>query len=114
VLLIRRGVAPYRGWWDIPGGYLEADEHPEDGARRELYEETGLRIRLERLLGVYVDRRERPHTLNLYYLARPVGGRERPSDDAAELRWFGRHELPRSIAYPGHARSVLRDWSRIS
>jgi ADP-ribose pyrophosphatase YjhB (NUDIX family) len=112
LLLVRRGVAPYRGWWDIPGGYLEADEHPVAGARREIREETGLRIRIRRLLGVYLDRRERPHTLNFYYLAAAIGGRERPSDDAVELAWFGPRELPRRIAYGGHARAVLADWRR--
>jgi 8-oxo-dGTP diphosphatase len=112
VLLVRRGIAPYRGWWDIPGGYLESDEHPEAGARRELLEETGLRVRLRGLLGVYVDRRIRPHSLNFYYLAEASGGRERASDDAVELGWFGPRELPARIAYPGHAGAVLADWRR--
>ncbi|TMD60400.1 MAG: NUDIX hydrolase [Chloroflexi bacterium] len=112
VLLVKRGVTPYRGWWDIPGGYLEADEHPEAGARRELREETGLRVRLRGLLGVYVDRQIRPHSLNFYYLAEVSGGRERASDDAVELGWFGPGELPARIAYPGHAKAVLADWRR--
>lgn len=112
VLLVRRAVSPYKGWWDIPGGYLEADERPADAARRELREETGLRVRLTRLLGIYVDRRARPRTLNHYYLAEPMGGRERPGDDAQEVGWFERGALPRRIAYPGHARRVLRDWER--
>jgi ADP-ribose pyrophosphatase YjhB (NUDIX family) len=114
VLLVRRGVAPYRGWWDIPGGYLEADEHPEAGARRELREETGLRVRLGRLLGVYLDRHVRPTTLNFYYLAAVIGGRERPADEAMALGWFAADEVPRRIAYPGHARRVLADWRRAS
>jgi ADP-ribose pyrophosphatase YjhB (NUDIX family) len=112
VLLARRAVPPYRGWWDIPGGFLEADEHPEDGARREVHEETGLRVRLLRLLGVYLDRYEGVRVLTFYYVARPVGGRERPADDAAELRWFAPEELPRQIAFPGHVRRVLADWRR--
>lgn len=112
VLLARRAVPPYEGWWDIPGGFLEADEHPEDGARREVYEETGLRVRLLGLLGVYLDHYAGSRVLTLYYLARPVGGRERPADDAAELRWFTPDELPRRIAFPGHVRRVLADWQR--
>lgn len=112
VLLVRRSIAPYRGWWDIPGGFLEADEHPARGAAREVREETGLRIRLGELLGVYLDRYGEVRTLNLYYLARAAGGRERPADDAGELGWFGPDELPRRIAYPGHARRVLADWRR--
>ncbi len=75
---------------------------------REVREETGLRIRLGALLGVYLDRNAGGRTLNLYYLARRIGGRERAADDASELAWFGPDGLP--IAYPGHARRVLADW----
>lgn len=56
VLLARRGVEPYKGCWDVPGGFLESGEHPEQGAIRELREETGLNIRLNGLLGMYMDR----------------------------------------------------------
>lgn len=112
VLLVRRAIAPYRGWWDIPGGFLEANEHPESGAIREVREETGLRVRLAGLLGVYLDHYGAARVLNLYYLARPAGGRERPGDDAAEVRWFGPAELPARIAFPRHARRVLADWRR--
>jgi 8-oxo-dGTP diphosphatase len=114
LLLARRAVPPYKGWWDIPGGFLEADEHPEDGARREVHEETGLRVRILGLLGIYLDRYGGSPVMTLYYLARPVGGRERPADDAAELRWFARDELPRQIAFPGHVQKVLQDWLRIA
>ena len=44
VLLARRAIEPYRGMWDTPGGYLEEGEHPLDGLRRELLEETGLTV----------------------------------------------------------------------
>lgn len=110
VLLVRRERAPFKGQWDIPGGFLEADEAPEGGARREAREETGLRIAIDGLLGVYHDRNGEDHTINVYYLAHPTGGRERAGDDASELRWFAIDRLPRRIAFPGHTRAVLRDW----
>lgn len=44
VLLGKRAVDPHRGFWGVPGGNLEYDEHPADGAVRELREETGLRV----------------------------------------------------------------------
>jgi len=110
LLLVRRERAPFKGYWDIPGGFLEEDEHPRTGAAREAREETGLRIAVDELLGVYHDRSGDTYTLNLYYRAHVLGGRERAGDDADELRWFGRHELPTRIAFPGHARGVLRDW----
>jgi ADP-ribose pyrophosphatase YjhB (NUDIX family) len=112
LLLVRRERAPFKGYWDIPGGFLEEDEHPRTGAVREAREETGLRIAVDELLGVYHDRSGDTYTLNLYYRAHVIGGRERAGDDADQLRWFGKRELPRRIAFPGHAKHVLRDWLR--
>ena len=98
VLLARRAAAPYQGFWDIPGGFLEEGEHPIAGLRRELKEETGLEIEPERFLGIWMDRyggdSTAEATLNLYWTARVVGGEAAPADDVSELRWFERDELP--------------------
>mgnify|MGYP001582126323 CR=1 FL=1 len=112
LLLVRRERAPYKGSWDIPGGFLEQDEHPRKGALREAREETGLRIALDALLGVYQDKNGGDHTLNLYYKAHVTGGREIAGDDADDLRWFAPRDIPTRIAFPGHARAVMRDWRR--
>ncbi len=112
LLLVRRRIDPYRGWWDIPGGFLEEDEHPREGAVREAREETGLRIAIDELVGVYLDRSGDYYTLNLAYRTHVVAGRERAGDDADALAWFAPRELPKRIAYPGHARQVLREWVR--
>ena len=98
VLLARRAAAPYQGFWDIPGGFLEEGEHPIAGLRRELKEETGLEIEPERFLGIWMDRyggdSTAEATLNLYWTARVVGGEAAPADDVSELRWFDRDDLP--------------------
>jgi ADP-ribose pyrophosphatase YjhB (NUDIX family) len=98
VLLTRRAFEPFKGFWDIPGGFLEEGEDPRDGLRRELREETGLEVEPERFLGVWMDRyggdSTAEATLNLYWIARVVGGRPAPADDVSELRWFSRAELP--------------------
>jgi len=112
VLFVRRGRAPYEGYWDIPGGFLEAEEAPEDGAVREAREETGLRVRVDELIGVYHDKNSDDYTFNAYYRAHPVGGRERAGDDADEMRWFPLRSIPRRLAFPGHTRAVMRDWRR--
>jgi 8-oxo-dGTP pyrophosphatase MutT (NUDIX family) len=66
------------------------------------------------LFGIYVGRYSYDdggdYCLNIYYLARVVGGNERPSDDAADLAWFAPDELPRAIAFD-HAPQVLADWA---
>jgi ADP-ribose pyrophosphatase YjhB (NUDIX family) len=113
LLLVKRAIQPFLGYWDIPGGFLEEDEHPETGAIREALEETGLKVRLTDLFGFYVDRYgdEGDYCLNIYFLAEVVGGQERPADDAAELAWFAPNELPEQIAFD-HAREVLDDWAQ--
>ncbi len=112
VLLVRRAVEPFRDHWDLPGGFLEAGEHPSDGAIREVAEETGLEVELLQELGTYIDTygTEGNHTLNHYYLAKIAGGTLGPADDAAELAWFGPRELPEPIAFP-HLREVLEKWA---
>jgi 8-oxo-dGTP diphosphatase len=116
LLLIRRGIEPYKGYWDIPGGFLGPGEHPEDGARREILEETGLTVWLGELLGIWMDTygpgEEAEYTLNCYYLATPVEGHERAADDACELGWFAPDELPEEIAFGGQAIAVLEAWKR--
>ena len=96
VLLIERGLGPFRGRWAFPGGFLKMDEAAEQGALRELEEETGL-------TGAYIkqfhtftdperDPRERVITIAYYALVRirDVKG----GDDAARAQWFGLDEVP--------------------
>jgi 8-oxo-dGTP diphosphatase len=100
VLLARRAHAPFAGYWDLPGGFLEEGEHPLDALRRELREETGLDVEPVRFLGVWTDwytdgaRDGATATLNLYWTARIVGGEPVAADDVSELRWFPPEELP--------------------
>ena len=96
VLLVRRGLEPYKGDWAFPGGFLKTSETAREGALRELKEETTLETSAIRELGVFsdVDRdpRERVITIAYYALIKPsevVGG-----DDAEEARWFPVNELP--------------------
>ena len=96
VLLVRRGMDPYKGGWAFPGGFLKLDETAKDGALRELWEETSLETSAIRELGVFsaVDRdpRERVITIAYYALIKPsgvIGG-----DDADEAAWFPIQKLP--------------------
>lgn len=96
VLLGRRGIEPERGCWDLPGGFCEADETPEDCAMRELLEETGCRIELASFLAHVIDTYgdDGDHTLNVLFIARIVEGTPTPADDVDELRWFALDALP--------------------
>jgi len=95
ILLGRRAYDPGLGRWDLPGGFLEEGEHPLDGLRRELLEETGLEIEPTVFFGAWMQEYAGRMVLCLTWLARAVGGGPAAGDDLVELRWFGPDELPR-------------------
>ena len=89
VLLIRRGHAPFKGKYALPGGFVEVGETVEDACRRELLEETGVKVRRLELLGVYSDPKRDPrgHACSVAYLARVGRATPRAGDDAAAAEW---------------------------
>lgn len=97
VLLIERGGEPYKGYWAFPGGFLEMDESAEEGARRELMEETGLTTGVVRQFHAFSapdrDPRERVLTIAFYSLVRM--SEVKGMDDARRAGWFPLHEVPR-------------------
>ena len=88
ILLIRRGRAPARDLWTLPGGRLERRETPGAGLRREMREETGLEVEVGPLVEVVEVVGEGFHYRILDYLVRVRGGELRAGDDAAEARWI--------------------------
>lgn len=108
VVLIKRKNEPFKGRWALPGGFVNYGERVEDAATREVKEETGLRVKLGKLAGVYSDPKRDPrgHTVSACYLAKRVGGRLRASSDAQEARIF-KHIPWRKLAFD-HAR-ILKD-----
>ena len=110
VLLVRRGIPPARGAWDVPGGFIEPGESAERAARREVREELGIAVRLERVLGTFPDvyGPKRVPTLNIYFVgsvARRAAARA--GDDAASFRWIPLRALPRRLAFKNN-RDALR------
>jgi len=112
VLLVRRRIDPERGKWHIPSGFVDAGEHPEEAARRELREETGLDVHIDGLFGVYTyDDDLRGAGIWLCYRGRVTGGTLQPADDVSEVGFFASTELPEEIAF-ATTTAVLRDWMR--
>jgi len=110
VLLARRANAPWKDGWGSPGGFCEAGEHPIETVEREVLEETGLRVRVDAYLGVWVDTyaddpgEPGATVINVaYYRATSIGGDESAFDRAevSELRWFAWDELPPNLVPPG-------------
>lgn len=107
IVLIKRGHPP--PGWALPGGFVEYGETVEAAAIREAHEETGLRVALTELFGVYSDpqRDPRRHTIAIVFIATasgtPVGG-----DDAVEAAVFQAESLPAPLAFD-HAK-ILADY----
>jgi len=98
VLLIERGLAPFKGCWALPGGFVHVDETLDAAARRELEEETGLKeVFLEQLYTfsrIDRDPRERVISVAYYALTKPADHATVASTDAADARWFAVNEVP--------------------
>ncbi|MEW6028970.1 MAG: NUDIX domain-containing protein [Chloroflexota bacterium] len=95
VLLVRRANDPFRGLWTLPAGFVDAGEDPAEAAARECLEETGLSVRVTRVLDVIAGR-EHPRGADfvIVYHAEAVGGEMFARDDADAADWFPRHDLP--------------------
>ena len=96
VLLVKRGLEPFKDSWALPGGFIRPNETVEEGAKRELFEETSLRAEYMEQIRVFSDPdrdpRQRVVTVPFFALVKHsegVGG-----DDAAEARWFPVDKVP--------------------
>ena len=111
VLLVRRAAVPRVGYWALPAGYMDADELPDEAVVREVAEETGITIRVLGLQGVaplagWSERRG----ILLLYAAEAVSGEITAADDASEVAWFGREDIPwAELAFESTAQ-FLREW----
>lgn len=92
VLVIRRDDNDH---WEAPGGVLELGESFEDGVRREVLEETGLVIAVERLTGVYKNLTH--GIVALVFRCRPAAGHIHPTAEAREVRWMTREQVESSM-----------------
>ena len=98
VLLIQRGLKPFKGRWALPGGFVRVEESLEDAARRELAEETGLKdIFLEQLYTFGApgrDPRERVVSVAYYALVSLAEHKPRAATDARQAAWFSVDAAP--------------------
>jgi 8-oxo-dGTP diphosphatase len=93
VLAIRRRD---NGRWEPPGGILELNETIEDGLKREVHEETGLDVEIDRLTGVYKNMTQR--IVALVFRCHPTNGTPRPTAEASEAAWLTRDDVRRRMS----------------
>ena len=96
ILLVQRGIDPYKGCWAFPGGFLKMDEDADTGAKRELKEETGFEAESITQFGTFtaVDRDPRERVITIAYMALVKEGGVKGGDDAADARWFPVSSVP--------------------
>ncbi len=106
LLLVRRNHEPALGRWAFPSGFVDAGEVVEAAAIREVFEETGVTIALDRLVGVYSE----PGNMVVFvaYAGHVVSGEAVAGDEAFELGWFGLDTLP-ELAFP-HDDQIVAEW----
>jgi len=111
ILLIRRRFEPFKGRWALPGGFVDDNETVEQAVEREALEETGLKVKVKKIIGVYSDpRRDRRGNITVAFLVKFVGGELGKGDEAEEVKWFKLDELP-PLAFD-HAK-IIKDAGRI-
>lgn len=107
IVLGRRNHEPMMGEWSFPSGYVDARERLEDAAVREVLEETGVSVRLLRLLGAFSTAGER--TIFIAYTGVVTGGELCAGDDCSEVGAFEPESLP-PLAFP-HDGEIVRAWA---
>ena len=106
LVMVKRGVEPQYGKWAFPSGYVDRGEVVEAAAIREVKEETGIDVELDKLIGVY-SLEGNPVVL-VVYSAHIVGGEVAVGHDALDVRTFALSELP-PLPFP-HDERILSDW----
>ena len=109
VILVKRKFEPFKGWWALPGGFVDVGETLEQAAIREAKEEISLDIHIKGFLGCYSepDRDPRMHVVSAVYVAEAKGV-PIAADDAATVGVFRMNDLPRALAFDH--RQILTDY----
>jgi 8-oxo-dGTP diphosphatase len=98
VLLIKRKKEPYKDYWALPGGFLEIEETPIEGAKRELIEETSLKIDVLKEVGTFgdIDRDPRGRTITIVFYTFIKNHQQvaKATSETAEVKWFSVKEIP--------------------
>lgn len=106
ILLTKRNHEPRMGCWSFPSGFVDAGEDVRAAAMREAFEETGIRVELRGLLGVYQEAGSR--VIYIAYAALAGDGEPVPDAESMEVRFFPFGELP-PLAFP-HDGEILNAW----
>lgn len=116
---MERGKDPLKGYWSLPGGVLETGEKLEEGIRREVREETGLKVETLSIFEIFErimrDANGRPeyHYVLIDYLCRPTGGRLRAASDVSGAAWVSEPDLGKYRLTEGTLEVVQRAFAKL-
>lgn len=111
VLLVKRAEGKYQGLWNLPGGFVDRGEPPEEAACRECLEETGLVVEVGSLMGIFSERGQ--VEIVLTYEAHVLSGRLEAGEEASDIGWFGQNDIPwGSLAFDSTRRSLKHLFER--
>ncbi|MFH1242830.1 MAG: NUDIX hydrolase [Pseudomonadota bacterium] len=111
ILLLKRGINPQKGKWVMPGGYVDRNEEVKAAAIRETQEESGLKISIGELVGVY----SYPGNLTvvIVYTSQYLAGELLPKDETLEAKWFPKEEIPWDKLAFQSTMDALKDYCKI-
>jgi ADP-ribose pyrophosphatase YjhB (NUDIX family) len=99
ILLVREKID---GGWTMPGGWADVGDSPAQGAEREVWEESGFRVRARKVIGVYDANRAEPlelyHAVKLVFLCDIISGEARTSDETTAVGFFRQDQIPQPFA----------------
>jgi len=111
LLLVQRGIEPWKGRWHLPSGYLEVDEEPEQAAAREVKEETGYRIKVGKLVSVHTYADDpRGNGIVLFYDAQLVDGHFAANHETMNAGFFSPQEISGLPLAGTCAEQSIREW----
>lgn len=110
VVLIKRKNPPFQDYYALPGGCVEIGEYVEEAVVREVKEETGLEVQVERFSGIYDDpnRDPRGHVISIAYICKVIGGELKADSDAKDVSCMPIKEIKKIELAFDHAK-ILAD-----
>ena len=112
ILLVKRSIEPFKGLWSLPGGFVEHDEAVEESLEREVEEETGLKVKPLRIIGVYSNPLRSPvkHVVTICYECTVLGGELKACGENTEAKFFPMDSLPK-LAFDHE--KIIKDYHKL-